>query len=247
MKKSSYWIIGIFCIFCLFNCKKTDKLSAEIDHTSQETEYPLVTVWGWSEDGKVAVSTLLDDGGRGGLATGVFIFNTVNDKVLWENEINSYDFDYDKAAYNKAYTEFIDNFQRTCRQQYNIEIKKQNFYEDGNPSPIIYRKSKDDKKYIYFIDIDVVPLNSDSNTPFYDTMESYSVRVLADNGKKKTIYSRKRKNNDDPLYFETIDLYGCSYSPDGEKVLIIIKGEFSYMDGGYSFIFTGCNLMTGFE
>jgi len=246
IKKSIYWIIGLFCILCIINCKKTNKpvLTPEVDELSQETEYSYVTVWGWSKDGKVAISEGLDTGETGWSITRAFIFDTITDKVLWEDNSDTEDLYGD--TYDKAYTEFINVFQYICKHQYAIEIQKHNVRE--NNYPMIYGKSNDDNIYRYYINIDVVPRHSGSlfNTSFWDTMESYSISVTAGNGKKKTIYSRKRKDNNDPLYYERIDLYGCVYSPNEEIVLIIIKGEYNYMDGGFGLIFTGCNLNVGF-
>jgi hypothetical protein len=173
MKKLGYWIIGVFCIFCMFNCKKADKLVSPpirdmtIDFPFEETEYseedflkgnfPFVTVWGWSKNGKVAVSQVYDGGVSGLGGTGAFIFNTVNDTVLWEKGIDYKD------------TNSINNFQRICKQ-YAIEINKQDIIKSGYS--MISVRSNDDNIYRYYINIDVVPRHSGPsfNTPFWDTL-----------------------------------------------------------------------------
>jgi hypothetical protein len=189
-----------------------------------------VTVWGWSRDGKVAVTEKLDYGTAGWTVTRAFIFNTANNTVLWANESNTKDL-YG-TAYVRAYSVFINNFHRVCRQQYAIEIKK-NYIHEGN----LIRESFDDGKTYnrYYINIDVIPRNSAFEL-FYHNIESYSVNVVSGNGRRKTILTVGDNAG------EQISLYGYSINPDKERVLIIIKSETFAMEGARFYEFASYNL-----
>jgi hypothetical protein len=205
-----------------------------------------VTVWGWSRDGKVAVTEVLDTELAGNRVTRAFIFNTVNDTVLWENESATRNIWGDEDEYDKVYSAFIDNFNRIIRQpQYAIEIEQGYVFHKS----LIAASFDNDRTYIsYYINIDVVPLNRviHSSAPFYDNLESYSVYVTSGNGKKKTILTEKRRNETLFVFGEEISVYGYNLSPDNERALIVIKAENFFMDGSYRYQFTGCNLKVGF-
>jgi hypothetical protein len=193
-----------------------------------------VTIWGWSRDGKVAVTEELDTGQTGGRKIRAFIFNTVNDTVLWENSTEMFWDD----EYDRAYLAFIDNFHRICRQQYAIEIE-QGYVQRKSLIEASFDNGRTYNRY--YINIDVVPRNSG---PFYDNLESYTVTVTSGTGQRKTILTERRRN--EPLFGQTVSIYGHNLSPDNERALIVIKAEYTYMDGGYRFQFTGCNLRVGF-
>jgi hypothetical protein len=200
-----------------------------------------VTVWGWSKDGKVAVTEELDTGNTGWRVTRAFIFNTVNDTVLWENRSATENL-YDDDAYNRAYSAFIDNFNRIIRQpQYAIEIEQGYIFRKN-----LISASFNNNNNSFYINVDVFPLNRviHNSAVFYDNLESYSVYVTSGTGKRKTILTEKRKN--EPIFGDEISVYGYNLSPDNERVLIVIKTKYSFHDGGFRYLFTGCNLKVGF-
>jgi hypothetical protein len=202
--------------------------------------YSVITVWGWSRDGKVAVTEELDTGNTGWRVTRAFIFNTVNDTVLWENRSATENL-YDDDAYEGVISAFINNFHRITRQQYAIEIQQGDFYRKN-----LMTASFDKNNNSYYINIDVVPLNRviHNSAVFYDNLESYSVYVTSGNGKRKTILTERRRN--EPLFGDEISVYGYNLSPDNERALIVVKAEYSFHDGGFKYQFTGCNLKVGF-
>jgi hypothetical protein len=195
-----------------------------------------VTVWGWTSDGKVAVTEDQDTGMSGARTTRAFIFDTVNDTVLWENSATEIPWEDD---YDRVYPAFIDNFRRIAGQQYAIEIEPQ-YIARKNLIQASFDNGRINNRY--YINIDVVPRGSASEL-FYDNLESYSVNVTSGAGQRKTILTERRGN--EPLFGEAISVYGYSLSPDNGRALIIIKVEYFYMEGGYRYIFTGCNLRVG--
>jgi hypothetical protein len=202
-----------------------------------------VTVWGWSRDGKVAISQRLGNssGANFGIRR-VFIFDTVNDSVLWESKSDKlYGADSDGI-----YTAFIDNFHRVCRQQYAIVIEQCHIETLRKIIDVFWNRYDYEDYNRYYINIDVIPRNSTTGSSFSDTIESYSAYITSGSGLRKTLLTRRRNPLlYDPLLYENISIYGYCLGPD-ERVLIIIKGEWYYMDGGVGYDYTGCNLKVGF-
>ena len=92
---------------------------------NSHTEVNPILIWGWSRDGKIGISELSDSGGRGGTIIKTFVFDAVNDTVLWESNIDSFDYgDGYSGIPEKEITSFFNNFHNRCRQQFGIEVNE---------------------------------------------------------------------------------------------------------------------------
>jgi hypothetical protein len=193
-----------------------------------------ITVWGWSRDGKVAVTEALDSGGTGWSITRAFIFNTVNDTVLWENKSateNLWGIDYDRV-----YSAFFDNFQRACRQH---EIVIGNVRQGSGNMITVETKGINRR---YYLTVDVVPRNSAVGSFPDNNIESYSVSVTSGNGRRKTVLTGGRTNA------HNISVHGHFLSPDNGRVFIVLAIAVPYAmltGGNNNYKFSGCNLTVG--
>jgi hypothetical protein len=223
-------------IFALFSVIGINILSATADPDDD------IIVWGWSRDGKVAVTEKLDGGATGWRITRAFIFDTVNDTVLWENR--SATENLFGVAYDKAYSAFIDNFQRIRQQhaivlQYAMEVELGRRIRGGN---MITAEANGINRR-YYINIDIVPRNSAVGSFPDNNIESYTVSVTSSSGRRKTILTGGRTNA------SNISAYRYYISPDDERVLIVLAKAVPYAmltGGNNEYLFTGCNLMVGF-
>jgi hypothetical protein len=222
--------------FALFSVIGINILSATADPDED------IIVWGWSRDGKAAVTEKLDGGATGWRITRAFIFDTVKDTVLWENRSateNLYGDDYDRA-----YSAFFDNFQR-IRKQYAIELNYAMESEMGRRirggNMITVETNGINRRY--YINIDIVPRNSAVGSFPDNYVESYSVSVTSSNGKRKTILKGGRTNA------SNISVYRYFISPDDQRVLIVLALAVPYAmltGGNNDYVFAGCNLKVGF-
>jgi hypothetical protein len=201
-----------------------------------------IIVWGWSRDGKVAVTEKLDGGATGWRITRAVILDTVKDTVLWENRSATENLDGD--AYDRAYSAFIDNFRR-IRQQYAIDQQYEMEFELGRRirggNMITVESNGINRRY--YINIDIVPRNSAVGSFPDNYIESYSVSVTSSNGKRKTILKGGRTNA------SNVSVYRYFISPDDQRVLIVLALAVPYAmltGGNTDYKFTGCNLMVGF-
>jgi hypothetical protein len=103
-KQFTYLIMNIFLNINLFAQNippYTDLLKYEEDE--HLFSFSVVQMWGWSRNGKVAFSIKKGIDGRGGTITTAFIFNFVDDIILWEESIDSFDEDADYDGFYKEY------------------------------------------------------------------------------------------------------------------------------------------------
>ena len=189
------------------------------------TEENPVWIWGWSRDGKTGISELSDSGGRGGTIIKTFIFDAVNDFVLWERSIDSFDYDdgYSGIPENEI-TAFFDNFQSTCRQLFGIEVKE---VRPVVPSGTVIRHNG----RTYDIAVNLTDEDEDG------MIIKYSVAAET-GGRSKTILS---KDN----YLPALPKFSWyNISPFEERALIILR--WSGFSGSYGFVYAGCHLSIGF-
>jgi hypothetical protein len=143
MNKFFLSIITILVIIAMFftTCNRgsgrtegsTQQQTASEEQTQTDAEPSLqihtgenpIKIWGWSRDGIVGGSELKDTGGRGGITIRAFVFNTASDTILWEQKIDSFNFDdgYSDIPENEINV-FFNNFHNICTQQFGINIQE---------------------------------------------------------------------------------------------------------------------------
>ena len=207
------------------NHKEITESSVSLITGDSHTEENPIWIWGWSRDGKAGISELSDSGGRGGIIIKTFIFDAVNDTVLWEHTIDSFDYGdgYSGIPENEI-TAFFDNFQSTCRELFSIEI---NEARPASASGTAIRHNG--RSY----DIAVNSAEKDED----NMIRSYSVAAET-NGRSKTILSK------DTFLPDLPEFSWYSISPFEERALIILR--WSGFSGSYGFVYAGCHLSIGF-
>jgi hypothetical protein len=181
-----------------------------------------IRMWGWSRNGKAAYSIEFYVDGRGGTITTAIIFDFIDDRIVWENKIDSFYTDYDING-------FYNNFRAACKN-YNIE----NINASFNNFPLKYKEN------IYNINIDVVSEENTEND-WYDSIKSFQI-VVETQGRSKIINS----TND----IVATGIFPCGYfiSPFENRALIIIGKSVRAFEGeDIEFIFIGCHLLIGFD
>jgi len=190
------------------------------------TEEKPIWIWGWSKDGKTGISELSDSGGRGGIIIKTFIFDAVNDTVLWERSIDSFDYGdgYSGIPENEI-TAFYDNFNSTCRQLFGIEVKE---VRPVAPSGSAIRHNG--RSY-------VIAVNS-AEEDEDGMIRRYSVAAEA-GGRTKTILSKD-------TFLPALPKFSWySISPLEERALIILR--WSGFSESYGLVYAGCHLSIGFR
>jgi len=192
---------------------------------NSHTEENPIWIWGWSRDGKTGISELCDSGGRGGTIIKTFIFDAVNDTVLWERSIDSFDYGdgYSGIPENEI-TAFFNNFQSTCRLLFGIEVKEG---RPAAPSGTVIRHNGRS----YAIAVNSAEEDEDG------MIRKYSV-VAETGGKSKTILSK------DTFLPALLKFSWYSINPFEERALIILR--WSGFFESYGFVYTGCHLSIGF-
>jgi hypothetical protein len=74
----------------------------------QASSLSSVRVWGWSRNGKLAYSVDKFIEGRGGIITTAVILNFVDNRIIWEQSIDSLNLTDKNAAYAKFYQNYRD-------------------------------------------------------------------------------------------------------------------------------------------
>ena len=219
-------IIAIITASCA--TKKSVTPAAEVngknDSLTHTAENP-IRIWGWSRDGKTGISELSDSGGRGGIIIKTFIFDAVTDTVLWERNIDSFDYGdgYSGIPENEI-TAFFYNFHSTCRQLFGIEVK-----EVRPVAPSGSAIKHNGRSY----DFAVNSADEDED----GMIRRYSVTVEA-GGRTKTILSKDTFLPALPKFSQ------YSISPLEERALIILR--WSGFSESYGFVYAGCHLTVGF-
>jgi len=213
-------VLAIAAIITAACATRTAVTNSSFTHTEENP----IRIWGWSRDGKTAISELSDAGGRGGIKIKTFIFNAVDDSVLWERTIDSFDYGdgYGGIPENEL-TAFFDNFQNACRQLFGIEIRE---VRPMVPSGSVIRHNG----RVYGIAVNSAAAED-------GMIRRYSVAAET-GGRRKTILSRDTFLPALPEF----SLY--SISPFEERALIILR--WSGFSGSYGFVYAGCHLSTGF-
>jgi len=273
MKKSIYWIVVIFSIFCLFNCKKTDKLELppyvdlfqyakvytynkifdygnyNYDQSITHSVYTLGTqsirMWGWSKNGMVAYSQETGMEGRGGTLIQFIIFDFINDKKLFELEIDTFDhdeiiFSYDNDNFEKEFNIYMNKMYNIIKDEIREAMKRFNIIEkqvEYLPFPI----KKDNNIYDAYC---IITPKKDEEKEYGDieNIKSYSIIIKKNKEEIKTI----TKNDD--AFAQQIYIGGYFLSPFENRALVVIAVEsFTFEGTGMFFIFSGCHLETGFH
>jgi hypothetical protein len=194
--------------------------------------YSDIRIWGWSTDGKIAYSNQREH--EGSVIT-VFIFDIINDKIVWQNSLYLSDI-YFSNDYFVIYTNFIINYKNIC-DQYGIifiqtEFKGLPIKHNNQIINIIVGKKETSLSLVELEDL----------LQYGGRIESY--RVIAENqGKQKFIHERVFD-----IYANDVFVCGYFISPFEDRALIVI-GEYAHVweESAVVFSLIGCHLKVGFR
>ena len=198
-----------------------------------------IKIWGWSNDGRIAYSCKKFIDSRGGSITTAFILNSIDDVILWEDSLDSFNYDEEdyeeNEIYKAAYVNFIDNFRNKCVQN-GIEFLQTDFlnlpvrHDNQTVNITIEKKEKSDDGW------------DEDMTLLFGNIGSYKI-TAEDRKKEKTIYEKFFR-------MAAVDVVICGYfiSPF-ENIALIAIGEYIRVLEGYDieYTFIGCHLSDGFR
>jgi hypothetical protein len=198
-------------------------------------------IGGFSKTGKVAYIIGNSPGDTGKYITNFIIFDFVNDKIVFKQTIDTGGFTYQgrryshyddnnnetKRAYNSAYNLLLQNYIEKCRQN-GIEFTAVEYRQ----LPIVNNNQN------ILINVEQRKFNNDYN--------SFNIRyniITSKLDKKKQIASGEKNY--------AFDIFACGYflSPFEDRALVVIGVQEQGFEGSidYSYIFTGCHLLNGFN
>ena len=195
-----------------------------------------IRLWGWSRNSNVAYTNNIDLEPNDGRIFAAVIFNTINDTVVWQDSINSNDFEGN--AYNAALEVFIDNFKNTAVQN-GIEFMHNatQFPAQADFRGLPIRHNNQTVNII----VETGEITGDWHEVF-GNIGSY--RIIAERGgRRKTIHEKT-------LNRPVKDVIACGYflSPFENRALIVV-GEYEWAFEGYDvkYVLIGCHLSAGFR
>lgn len=198
--------------------------------------FPVLRLWGWSEDGKAALSVTHEVAGRGGAEVYYAVQDMKSDEVLWtladdtfnwENEGADVEgFDLDRIAAlsyernKKAVNEAFDS--------HAIQAKTGTLL----PFPLEWKGAA------YTPKISIV---KEKDPRFYDDIASYTVSLARRGGKTKKIASV------DDTQSQRIYVCGGIMNPFEDRVAVVVAEERFVFEGTELFYsLVGCDLTKGF-
>ena len=180
-------------------------------------EFPTVRIWGWSAEGKIAYSIEREMAGVGGKIIEFNVFDAVEDDVVSNFNIDSYD---------------IDRVSITNALRANNIVEGEIGFQ---PFPIRRNNME------YLCSLTNVAYSPDSYGFFNDNISKYSVVVTA-NGKSKTVNTFSGGNLTRKVY-----ICGYILSPFENRALLVLAEERFVFEGTELFyVFCGCHLGVGF-
>ena len=201
-----------------------------------------IKIWGWSRDSKIAYSDEREIDGRGGIITTVAILDLINDVILWENSIDTYDYDEDyeeskeNIEYKEAYNNFIINFRNKCEQT-GIEFVQTDFLK----LPIRHNNQT----------VNIIVETSEKSADDFD--DEWGLELWGKIGGYKIIANNQGKTkiiHENTFEYAIMDVVVCGYfiSPFEDRALVVI-GECVRTFEGYEILYTfiGCHLSNGFR
>lgn len=186
--------------------------------------FPVVRIWGWSKNGKMAYSIEKSIEGKGGFLIEYIILDFSKNKNVWRMSDDSND--YAEYSEEKPFSDFSYKNKKKKMMKafgnYGIIMSKDSF----NKLPI----QLDNKTYDFSLNI-----KNEKKAEFYDTISEYS--VIAKNGNKTKTIKREKK-------VKALSIFLCGYfkSPYENKAVIVTAEE--------QFVFEGTELFysfTGFD
>jgi hypothetical protein len=181
-------------------------------------------MWGWSKNGKAAYTVEKEQEGRGGYITEAIIFDSVDNVVLWEREIDSIDITGDKETEAADYDRFYQDFKKICVEN-GIKFVQVEFKE----LPIRHNNRT------FNAAIEIIE-EEENELRLLDKIDRYTVSIETQ-GKWKTL---KEKN--DVWAFHVL-LCGYFISPYEDRALIVTGERVpAFEDVDIDFYFIGCDL-----
>ena len=197
-------------------------------------EYPSARIWGWSTDGKAAISVERNEDGRGGKIINFFIIDLITDNIDFELKIDSFDHECYFANYS-----FEDLF-KTYNPTISSALRSNNIISEQRNDFLSFPFRKNDITFNgQIIDLGYV---EDEFGMFEEAVTRYSILLTAEN-RKKVIASFT------PVSSVTGFIYVCGYflSPFEDRIMIITAEEaFGYEGTRLNFRFNGFHLEVDF-
>jgi hypothetical protein len=227
--KKLYFCFLLFVFMNINSCEQGASRPAAVDLLKYQEDKQLhslssVRMWGWSKNGKVAYTVEKEQEGRGGYITAATIFDSVDNVVSWEREIDSIDITGDKETEAADYDRFYQDFKKICIENgikfVQVEFKK---------LPIRHNNRT------FNAAIEIIE-EEENELRLLDKIDRYTVSVETQ-GEWKAI---KEKN--DVWAFHVL-LCGYFISPYEDRVLIVTGERVpAFEDVDINFYFIGCDL-----
>ncbi|HCL79394.1 MAG TPA: hypothetical protein DIC53_05425 [Synergistaceae bacterium] len=198
--------------------------------------FPDVRLWGWSKDGKAALSVVHEVAGRGGFEIYYVIQDMVSDKVLWTLDDDTYNWENEGADVEGFDSDRIAALSYK-RNRAAVDGALQQYAIQGETNPFL-AFPMEWNEWTYTPDISIV---EEKEPQFYDDIASYTVSLARSGGKTKKIAFV-----DDTA---SKNVYVCAHtlSPFEDRVLVVIAEERFVFEGTELFYsFVGCDLKKGF-
>jgi hypothetical protein len=202
-----------------------------IDSTSRMSQNSIsdLRFWGWSKNSNVAYTITRSLAPMKGYIFTAVIFNTIHDIFVWQDSLNSNDFE--ENGYTAAYNNFVNNFISRAGQN-GIEFTQADF----KGFPIRHNNQT--------VNIKVVTFEKTGEWhEVYGNIGGYGIIVESNVRGAKPVYKKT-------LDWPVMDVIPCGYfiSPFEDRALIVI-GEYALDFEGYDvrYVLTGCHLSTGFD
>jgi len=265
--------LTVICILAIFVTAEVLSLPLPVDYFQYSDFNPRrihsdIRLWGWSRNSNVAYTNNINLDPMDGYIFTAVIFNTINDTVIWQDSINSNDFE--ENAYNAALEIFINNFKNTALQngiefmhnatefpaqiatQFPAQIATQFPAQIATqfPAQADFRRLpiRHGNQTVNII-VETGEITGDWHEVF-GNIGSY--RIIAEiatefpaqrGGRRKTIHEKK-------LNRPVKDVITCGYflSPFENRALIVV-GEYEWAFEGYDvkYVLIGCHLSIGFR
>lgn len=198
--------------------------------------FPTVRLWGWSEDGKAALSVTSEVNGRGGTVVYYVVQDMVSDEILWTLEDDTFNWENEGADVEGFEPDRIAalSYERH-RTAVDEALKRYAIQAETNPFlpfPMEWNE------WTYTPKVSVV---KEKEPQFYDDIASYTVSLARSNGKTKKIAFV------DDTESRNVHVCGYSLSPFEDRIIVVVAEEQFVFEGTELFYsFVGCDLKKGF-
>lgn len=198
--------------------------------------FPVLRLWGWSPDGKIAWSTVSAVAGRGGFLVRYGVQNMKTDEALWSLDDDTFNWENEGAEVEGkeldeiAALSFAKNKETLAREFEKHAIKGEvNPLEafplewtGGSYSPGLSIEDKEDPE-------------------FWDKIAGYTLSLAKKNGKTKKLASF------DDVVAVDVHVFAYTLSPLEDRIAVVVAEERFVLEGTELFYsLVGCDMTRGF-